>query len=265
MPLKAWIGKLEEVEEADRKHYRAMENGEGFVAAVDPIGGWALENVASLRKTLATERRRKTEAEGKLAAFKDRKPEDFDVLSVELESLRKANPNEKAAAEIERVKKELSEKGARELTAKDAKIGELSRLIERQMVDTEATGAISRFKGDVALLLPHVRAGLRAVPKDDGRWRTQVVDESGNERISNKANSTDAMSVAEFVESLKERFPGAFESPQKPGLGVGTPGGGTSSGNGVVKISREEMHDPRKYQAAKATAEKAGGRIEVTE
>lgn len=268
MGVKSWVEKLEAADEAVRSLYKPTEDGKAYILDVESVGGWSLEQGEVLRRNLSKERKRATELANKMAGYGEETPETIGSLKAQIEEMRK-NGHTSPTAEIERIKKELTEKESRAgekyqktISDKDKEIASLLSEIESQVVTSTATSAIAAKKGIVELLLPHVTKHVKAVKDDkDGRYRARVYDEYGNERLTQKAGSVDPMGVEEFVETLRDRFAPAFEGKNVNGLGAGQGGPSSGAGGKTIAVTRADFETPSRYEALKKQAETTGATL----
>lgn len=157
-------------------------------------------------------------------------PDEFKRLKTaaeEAETKRAA-----AAGDFETLKKQLVDNHARELGARDGKIGKLTKALERRLIQAELTKAIAAKKGDPDLLLPYAERFARTKETDDD-FEAFLVDAAGNQRFSD--GQATPMTFDAFVEQdLMQKFPRAFD-------GTGSSGGGASKSNagggGVKRIA----------------------------
>lgn len=232
MALKAIVEKLDDVNEAHRDVYREGTADEGlegkYVLAVEGAGGYALENVEGLKSALGKERSTRERLERDVVKFKDLDPDKARQALAELEELKAIDPNKEADkianSKVEAAKAQLLEKHKGELTAKEERIGHLSKTVESLLVDQVATTALAEAKGSVKLLLPHVRAHTR-VKEMDGKFTVEVVDQEGNARIADAKGTP--MAIKDLIAEMKasEEFGRAFDASGQSGSGM-TPGGG---------------------------------------
>lgn len=215
--LKAAVDDLAQVPEALRPHYAPADGG-GYVLAVEPVSGWALEDVDGLKSALGKERRRADEAEGRLKAFGDLEPE---AARRALETLGGDDPEQALEARLaDRLQAATAER--------DARIERLTSDLERQLVDSAAARALAEHRGSVELLLPHVRERVRVRRGEDGATALEVVDGDGHARLGD-ANGA-LMTVAQLVAEMKgsPAFARAFDGSGQSG--GGTPADGPDGG-----------------------------------
>lgn len=235
MALKAIIDNLEGVAEGLRDNYRAGTKEEGleskFVLQVDGADGWALENVSGLKTALGRERTRADNAEKKVAKFGDLDPDTVKTSLDRLTELESLDPKKEAdrlaQAKIDAATKQLVEKHNQEMQAIAGREGKLRSTVETLMIDNVAIKALEGHKGNVDLLLPHVKSQVRLKEGEDGV--VEVIDREGNVRIGDaqgKPMTVDQL-VAEMSKS--DKFAQGFSGNNHSGSG--TPGGGGNGGD----------------------------------
>jgi hypothetical protein len=119
----------------------------------------------------------------------------------------------------ENEKKQLVEKHGTEIKTRDERIGGLTSALERQLIDAEATLAITEAKGAPVLLLPHLRSQIKVV-EENGEFVAKVVDGTGNPRIGDSAGKP--MTITQLVEEMKasDQFARAFDASSAGGSGA---------------------------------------------
>lgn len=239
MALPAVVSKIEEVPEAFRGEYKQITEGPHkgkFIADITSVDGFGLEDIKGLKATVSSTRSERDALAQKVSKLGTHTAEEIAEAIARLEEIKNFNPDEKSAAKIEAMKKQLAEKHATELTTLQKTLQDRDRELSEIMVDSAATAAIAKHKGNLTLLLPHVRAAIRVVrDKETGKVVRQIIDEKGNARVSMKQGNTDNMDVDEYVETLRgsKEFAPAFAGSGSSGAGAGTtPSGGTPSNNG---------------------------------
>ena len=250
MALKAILDKIEDAPDALRDHYIAgtAENGaEGkFVLAVDPVGGFALENVDGLKSALGKERTQRETLERTVIKFKDLDPDKARTALAELEELKKIDPASEADkianTKFEAAKAQLLEKHGQDLAERDGRIEKLSGAMDKLVRQAAATAAIAEAKGSVELLLPHVLSSTRVKETDDGEFVVEVIDSKGNVRIGDSRGSPMDLSglVAEMRQS--DKYARAFDGEGHSGSGKqpDNPGGGQKGDFGGDKSERAQ-------------------------
>ena len=137
----------------------------------------------------------------------------------------KAKNGEALKIDLSKVREEMAKKHAVEMDAKDGEIKDRDTALARHLIENEATQEISKQKGKVGPLMPHVRERCKVVRDETGSYSVRVLDGDGNVRFN---GSGAPMNVSDVVTELKANtdFAGNFES-EAPG-GGGTKPGATS-------------------------------------
>ena len=130
-------------------------------------------------------------------------------------------------------KEALAEKDAEiatlksEITERDSVISDLNRDIKTKDQDGKITDAVTKFKGNLDLLRPHVRAALDENPDAD---------------------------LDETMTMLRDTYPGAFKAAEQSGSGM-TPGhtgdgpsGSHHNGGSQLPMRRSEFSDVQKVE-----------------
>lgn len=235
MAIKAIIEKLEDVPEALREHY--TEKDGKFLLGVEPVGGFALEDVTGLKSALGAERTQRERLEKDVIKFKDLDPDRARAALTELEELKKIDPANEADkianTKFEAAKAQLIDKHTQDLAARDQRIGKLTGAVAELMIDAVATAGLAEAKGAVELLLPHVRAHTRVKETDDGKFVVEVIDKDGNARIGDSKGSP--MGIKDLIAEMRksDTYARAFEGDGHSGGGA--EGGGGAGGGGKDK------------------------------
>lgn len=259
MAIKAYYDTEKDVPEALKEFYVKGEDGKYHLDAE------GVEDVTALKKALEAERKlNKGKPGDKLTAEE----------KTELEELRQkakdAEENDlRRKGEYDKLEKRLHEDYGKKLTSEQKKVKDesekaesIKKSLNRVLTENAATQAISKHKGRIAPLLPHVSNRL-TVSEKDGKFEVQVVDSSGEVRYSIK-DPKKLMSVEELIEAdflTNEDFQGVFEGRGHSGGGM--PSGGKSGSGGAITITKEQAKDNRQYRAAKEQADKAGVTLQV--
>jgi hypothetical protein len=243
MAIKAIIDKLDDAPEPLREHY-AEQDGK-FVLSVEPIGGFALEDVSGLKSALGKERTQRENLEKQVVAFKDIDPTKAREALARLEELGNLDPAKEADkianTKFEAAKARLLERHGQELTQRDERIGKLTGAMDKLVRQAAATQAIAEAKGSVELLLPHVLASTRVKESEDGSFAVEVIDAAGNVRIAN--GKGDPMDLKALVAEMRgsETFARAFDGDGQSGSGkTADHGQGGRSLKGNMGGTREE-------------------------
>jgi hypothetical protein len=253
-----------------KSEYKEVEGVEGLVLDVTPtaIGeaNWELANVAGLKSALSSERTKAETAAKSLKRFKDIDPDAARDALVKVAEMDDWDKDEK----LQQLEKQLKDKYAAQNTAIEAKmtnaakqhaeaIAALEGQLEKALVDSEITRAVTEHDGVVPLLMGAIKEQTRLRRDDDGKYHVEVVSSDGTVRLSSKGVSTNPMTISELVESMKadDVYGRAFNLKKSGGGSQGSAGSHTSTGKGVV-LSQADATDPAKYRAAKEEASKAG-------
>lgn len=246
MALKAIIDKLDGVAEGLREIYRTGTKEEGlegkFVLQVEGADGWALENVSGLKTALGRERTRAESAEKKVAKFGELDPDTVKASLDRLTELESLDPKKEAdrlaQAKIDAATKQLIEKHNQEMQTATGRLAKLGKTVETLMVDNVAIKALEGHKGNVDLLLPHVKSQVRLKDGEDGV--VEVVDREGNVRIGDAQGKP--MTVDQLVEEMSksEKFAQGFAGSGHSGSGAAPNAGGDRKTAGNFGGNRNE-------------------------
>lgn len=225
MAIKSILDNLEGVEESHKPLYK--ESNGKYILDVEPVGGYALEDVSGLKNALQSERATRQKEAQRLKAFGDKDPEAVRAALEELESLKgqTGDLDSKAAALAESKVKQIVEKHQRELATFGETHKTLRSKLETVMVDQNLASAIRGAGGDestVRVLMPHLKGQVR-LREIDGDYVPEVIDPStGHARIGDSQGSL--MNLSQLVGEFKNDpvFSGTFP-------GSGRSGGGTAS------------------------------------
>lgn len=240
MPLPAVVESLDAIPEPVREFYRQDADGKRFILDAEDVstGG---EDLGALKRALEREKaeRRKYARLAEERGTVD--PEEYKALKAEKEAREREEAEKKGHYD-----KLLAQKDA--LYAKEREALELERraalaAVEEYVVDAQATAAIAAHSGIPRLLLPLVKAQLKAVKGEDGKYRVAVLDADGEERRNPKTNAP--LSIAELVAEMKADpdLGSAFKSSGATGGGAsgaqaGARGGDFSKLSPVEKLNR---------------------------
>jgi hypothetical protein len=222
MALKALVETIDSVPETARAFYKE-DNGK-FILDVEPVEGFALEDVAGLKNTLGKEMTLRKKLERDVVKFKDIDPDKARDALARLEELGNIDPTKEADKivneRLEAAKRQLLEKHGEEIKTRDGRIAGLTKTVENLMIDQVATAALAEAKGAVELLLPHVQRHTRVREDANGNFVVEVVDKDGNARIGNSKG--DAMTIKDLVQEMakSETFGRAFEGSGHSGSGT---------------------------------------------
>ena len=240
---------FESLNSALKAEYREGTKAEGlegkYVLKVEEVDGWAMENVKALKSSMSRAKQERDDARKIVKELGD----DFSVDEYkeamgELEKLRKGTGDDRIKAQIESEKKQLTDKFNRDIKASADQLAARDKEIEELLITSEATRSLTEHKGNVTLLLPHVKSRCRVARGANGKPFAQIVGDDGNPVLTMKQGSDAPMGIGEFVESLKSNATyapafvgsGASGTSGKNGQGAGSGGGANgnqnNSGNG---------------------------------
>lgn len=194
---------------------------------VEAVGDWAFENVAGLRNTAKTERQRREEWERKhndlAKTLNGVSPEDVAKLNdmkEELERLRKLPDEEKTREKITALERKYENKLRESNEEKDSGFSARDERIKRLVVEGQA----SRILNELKCINPELHMGevlrrCRATDDDE----VEVLGADGEPAMTAKKGASGPMTLKEYLEGLKDRYPQNFR-------GTGAAGGGTDPG-----------------------------------
>jgi hypothetical protein len=273
--LKAVVESLESVDESLHQFY-GNQDGK-FVLKVERVDGFGLANTEKLEGALRKERKALADAAKIIGRIPEGKSIDDLLESAtklselgdlsELESLdeKLKERTSQLQAKFDADRKRIEEKFTGDLTAKARELESLTGQLDDQIARGVALKAISDRDGIPELLLPAVLSSIKVVTSDDGKRVARVLGSDGQPRLSTRAGSGEEMTIPELIDEMQSSttFAPAFKGTAAGGGGTDKPGGGRS-GN-VHRITMSDARDPAKYQAARASAAKAGVPLEMTE
>lgn len=225
MAIKAILTAIDQAPEALREHY--TERDGKFVLSVDPVDGFALEDVNGLKSALGAERTKREQLERDVIKFKDLDPEKAREALAKLAEFEGIDPTKEADkianTKFEAAKAQLLEKHQADLGALNERNGHLTKTVESLLIDAAATAALAEAKGSVELLLPHVKSQVR-VKELDGKFTVEVIDAAGNGRIADGKGTP--MDIKGLVAEMRKSktFAAGFEGSGHEGSGSQQPG-----------------------------------------
>ncbi len=182
------------------------------------------EAVDGLNKALKSERT----AHGTLKAQKDVAAQVKEALGeLGINSLEDAKTRiseltatvaEKGKVDPAKIKAEIEATFASERQGFQTRIEKMQGTLDRYLIDNAATTALAAEKGNIELLLPHIKAKAKVVADGD-EFVVRVLDADGQYRGDGKGGF---MSVADLVKELKGHasFKAAFASDAPTGGGL---------------------------------------------
>lgn len=241
MSLKAIV---DEVPEGLADHYTKRADGK-FQLAVDPVDGFALEDVSGLRRALEDHKEKSRTLVEKLKVFDGLSADDVHEKLAELDDLRKvanAGGDDKAVeARIDAAAAAVRRGYQSKLKTAEARSAELLAEVDKLRRQRSVQDAITEAGGIPELLSPHVLGRTKMV-ENDGKFGVCVIDDDG----SVMRNSTgDALTPADFVAQLKQNpaFAPAFKASGASGTGKAP----SQSSNGGLKRSAMSAAEKMSY------------------
>lgn len=234
--------------------YVAVEGEEDrFVFDGITVDGWAVEDVAGLRRTVETTRGERDGFKADLKTF-----EGLDVTEYQRLMAKKKEIDEWDPTNDDAFKTRLEEANATWQTKYDTDLGaekkrgdESDVKYKMHLRTSAAIEALSKHapKG-VTVLLPHLLNKLGVYENENGKEVVWVVGKDGRPKITQKAGQQGNMTPEELVLAMKELEEFAPNFPGTGASGGGATGGGT--GKGTVKVDPNLSAVERLKQARRA-------------
>lgn len=254
MPLKFKVDSLEGIDEALKEHYVELDNGDGFRLDVNGVVEQKeVEGLIAKRDQLLTEVKQLK------SRYKNFDPDKYHEL-VELEDdlRRQRDAGGELESQLKAREAKLVEKHTQELTDLTEKLTTATKEVDTLLLETSlgmAMDSAGVTKEGRTLLRPHALQRM-AVARDDSGRKVVVLGEDGSPRITAKAGSTSQMTPTEMLLEMRSEpvFQACFAADSKSGSGAT----GETSGDGVLRFTREELRKPGGWERAKQQAEKLG-------
>jgi len=226
MPLQATVDSLDGLPEEIHDAYEKTDDGKYRLSILkDLVPKDQIEDVSGLKSALSKERENAKTAAQRARQLEEQysgfDPEEYQRLK-ELEAQEEERKAEKKG-EWEKLKSQMTEQHQTELGKREEREKKLLAALERKTIDADAVAALNEYKGNVTLLLPHVKGHVKMV-EEDGSFVARVVDDAGNPRVNGEGNY---LTVRELVSEMRdqETYANAFDNTVKSGGGT-PPGGG---------------------------------------
>lgn len=244
--LKASLKSLDGVDDAIAAHYREKDGI--FILDVDPVEGWALEDVNGLKSALSRQTQRADEATESLKAFEGLDPKVAREAIKAAEKFKDLDPEkdaEKIANEkFEAAKAQLVEHHQSELAARDARIAKSEKEIDGLTRHSSALAAIEKADGIPQGLMPEVLKRTRNKTRDDGTRVIEVLDAHGQPLYaSGGQNATLDDLLAELKKSDDWAF--AFKGTGHSGSGAPPQNGSGGPPRPTTKKASEMSTDEK--------------------
>lgn len=264
--LKAYVDSLDAVDEAARGFYKEVTD-EGplkgkFILAVEPMEGFALENVAGLKSALSSERSKREEIERKAREFEGLDPADVRKKLEKYDQLSQIDPNKEADRlaheKVEAFKTQAQKDIAKAEEKAKAREEQLMGQVTQLLLTSEAKSALAKHSGDIELLLPHIERKTRVREGQDGQFVVEVLDSNGIARIKDASGAL--MSIEDLVVEMRgtETFGKAFANGGTSGGGGNErPGSGGSGGGTKNPWSKDHFNLTEQFKIEKANPQLA--------
>jgi len=261
--LKTRVESLDAVPENYRGAYAEVEGGGAFELSTEAVGSFELVDTGNLKSALVKESGTVESLEKALAPFKRFEESGIGVddalKAVErIAEWDKGNIDNEAEVvrRIDSVKQQMVAEHEAEKSGLVSTNEKLSSKLRTLLIDNEAIKAIEARKGNVELLLPHVRQRVKVIEKD-GDFGVQVLLESGEPAIDGAGNG---IGIDALIKGFEEKYPMAFKGAASSGGGA--PGAGAPGAGGGKTKTRAEFD--ALSPAEKAAFMKDGGKVTNT-
>lgn len=250
--LKAKIDSLDTIDEKDRHHYKEVDGK--FIADIESVDGYALEDIQGLKSALGKERKSAETFSKKLSLFGDNTPDTVSELIAQVEQLKDGSSEEKLNSLVEAKVKSVRDKLEGDITSKDTQITDLNGLLEKIVIESAIDTALSQFdfqfEGAKNLIRPHIKEQLKLGKDPAGVPIAKVIDiknPDAGERISLKTGSTDFMDVTELLSLMSsgKDFSGIFKGSGKSGGGDLTKPNGNNTQKQPFQYSNQNQDTPQ--------------------
>lgn len=216
------------IDEVPSEFQSLYEEQDGAVVLIPGLRKFYAER-STLNDTLQKERSRTKNAERDLQAWKA-VAESPDVLKQKLDEERGVWTKEKselqklidekgdATKQFEKWKADAEAAAKKAIDASEQKVGKMSQALERHLIESAAKSAIIGAKGNVKLLLPHVKTACRVI-EEEGDYKVRVLDGEGDPMSDGKGGFLD---IDGLVQQMKKSddFASAFEAEERQGSGA---------------------------------------------
>lgn len=261
MALKAIVTKeeFEALTEQEQAHF--SETDGLYALQVTETQGLQLMNPSKLKDALSKERKNAKAHEKRAKEFESQfeevvqKFEGIEDPKAAREAMQKVtelkdwDPEKKLAEGKAQYENTLSKKyktqyeeftaeHGKKLSAAEKRAEAMEKKLRQALIETHARDALEKAKGSSKLLLPHILKQTRMAQKDDGDYGVEVIDNTGEARLSPNPAKMSNMTVEELIEEMKNdnEFARAFDGSNASGGGAtGADGQPPSSGGGPKK------------------------------
>lgn len=256
---------FEGLDEAGQGLYAKEADGKGYMLRINfNREGWGVEDVAGLKTVLQERKDKLAKASASLERFEGLDPvqakKDRELVT-EFDN-KDWTKDDKVKAQIASRELALKTKFDLDVKALTETNGTLTTQLHKHLGSASAVSAITKHKGNVKLLLPHVAALTRVEQNDAGEFVSRVINPDGSLRVSLQTGNTGLMDHDELLGLLakQDEFLPAFEGTGQSGTGAHHSDSRAGRGAGGQKhfLSLADQRDHGKYKAMKEQADKAG-------
>jgi FtsZ-binding cell division protein ZapB len=241
--MKSFVTSLDQVPEQYRGLYKEVDGG--FLLQVEPVNGYALENVNGLKNALQTKTIELQDAKNKIAEMGEL---DLDKLKKDSENWNKVkdlDPEEQAAKKVRdaiRVRDEAHQKELNKYVDREKSLIDKLKSSGLESVKT----AIAKAGGRPEWAMDYLRNAVKVELNDDLEPVTSFMSEDGlTPLVEYDAQGKEIpFSVDKFVEKMQnsDTYGGIFKTPATGGNGGQPNYEGGQSGKPKV-ISADQAND----------------------
>lgn len=218
--LKAMLENLDGLDEKEAQHY--TEKDGKFFLDVSKVDGLALEDVSGLKKTVETlrtsERNLRSEVKTAESALRDHqeKFKEIDPIAArealgKIDDIKNWDGEEKVREAVKVAEQRmqvkidaLAKQHSTEKTGLQKDIDDSQNQLQEAIVTSKIVEAIHSEKGNVSVLMPHVKSQVRMIKGSNGKYRPEVINADGDPRIGGKSDGAD-MTIAELIQEMKSQ------------------------------------------------------------
>lgn len=246
MTLKAVVTDLNTVAEELRGLYKETDGGK-HVLNVEPVEGYALEDVSSLKTAYESEKAARKTANEKLTAFNGIDATQAREAIATVERFKGFDPEKDAERiadeKFNNAKAQLQAEFEDKIKPYETENISLKSALIQDKVDTLAMQAITAANGTVELLMPIIKSKTKA-EFIDGKVVVSVLGDDGKPRIKDHVNNV-LLGVDDLVAELRsnDAYGGAFKA-------TGGGSGGIPLKHGAPDTQKPDARGTRDQQAA---------------
>lgn len=204
----------------------------------------SFEDLGGLKSALEKERTNVRNLTTQLKPFEGIDPKKAKEAVAKVAEMANWDPDKEVAEKIKSREEQLVSKHNDVVKEKEGTITRLNGQLENLLVVSAATEAITTEKGNIKLLMPHVRQHVRMRATDSGQLIAEVIDKDGNPRVGDAQGNP--MTIPQLIQEMKKSddFAAAFEGTGNSGGGSG--GSGTTTNKqktvaGKIQVSRSDQ------------------------